>query len=189
MGNKNGISKQYKLIKTLSHAKDETVKIIGINYLSFISKFQIDEEKRPCLCKNNKNNPKYKYKYNKIYKIIFHKNNISKYILILLLMLSFLLYLSKEIQFRKIISSSEITITITGTGEQNIINCQFLIKSFFLLLFLHIVLGIFWNIPQHCKLPYYQVFHLEKMIKIFLLIIYLMKYKLMGIFKVIKEKQ
>ena len=127
-----------------------------MNNLLIKNNFQMNEEKQIIQFGKHNNNCKNKFKLEEKYNsdISFQKKIFSFNSLNIILILSFLFSFSKENKLGKIISSSEITITITGAGEQNILSSVSFTKD-----------------------------------NIFLLIIYLMKYILMGSFKIIQEKQ
>ena len=98
--------KNYELIKEYNLTKSNFKKGIK-NIITIKHKIEIKIIIR-CIFKNKK-----------LYKIKFCENII---VFVIFLILSFLLCLTKEIRLRKIISSTEITITIKGTGEQKILS-------------------------------------------------------------------
>ena len=96
----------------------------SINNLLIKNNAQKNKEKQKIQFKKEKKYSKNKIKLEEKYKskITFQKIIFSLYFLNIILMLSFLFSFSKENKLGKIISSSEITITIKGAGEQEILS-------------------------------------------------------------------
>ena len=98
---------------------------------------------------NNISNPNKILKIKKLYKIIFFENIA---IILLSLIINYLLCLTKEKQLNKILHSSEITITINGTGEQKILPNNAITKGGVIYIFNNNPNKIYVNgILQNCK--------------------------------------
>ena len=118
---KINILEKYEFIKKYIRNKNTIIKRTSI-YNQLFKKFKISEEKNKSQLQKFNNNPKSKFKSNSVYKTIaFNKSIFLEKFFIILLILNNLLSLSKENHLRKIASSSEITITIRGTGDQSIL--------------------------------------------------------------------